>query len=516
MLFDVSWLKVSLMENVGVIEAFASHWAWPVLVWICQTVAAIGVTIHVLRARRESSSALLWIFLAWTLPFFGPLLYLGFGIDRVSYKALLKESADSHLRSKRNGIEHHLEMRSYWSGLHEARCSEPVHLVERELNRIHNGLLPDHPLLEGNTLRPLVDGDEWYPRLFEAIKQAESSIHIMSFIFNGDQVSNELMRLLEEKALSGVRVRLMYDRFGSTLGVVRRLFWRYRHVPNFTIVGWTQANPLKRQFQVNLRNHRKIIVIDGKLAFFGGLNFADYHWSKTCEAPVRDYHFEVTGPSVLELQYTFMRDWYFMTNEDPELLLGKENFPVEKHTGPSCMRLVNGGPNLGGGEVLTDSFFAAICAAKKQVLLVTPYFVPNQDILRALRIAALRGVDVRLLLPKKNNHRCAGWAGRGLYEELLEAGVRIFERQPPFMHAKALIVDDCFSLIGSANVDIRSLRLNYETNMGVYCPTFARQLKEVVLNDFDFSEELQLTAWRERPNTHRVLENFCLLMKPVL
>ncbi|MFC1467861.1 cardiolipin synthase [Verrucomicrobiota bacterium] len=504
------------MDINEVIEALASHWVWPALAWTSQTVAASCVTIHILRSRRESASALLWIFLAWSIPFFGPLLYLGFGVDRVSYKALLKESADEQLREKRNGIEHHAEMRSYWCGLHEARCSEPVNDVERELNRIHNGILPDHPLLDGNTLTPLVDGDEWYPRLFDAIQAADKSINVMSFIFNGDRVSRQVMELLKQKAESGVRVRLMFDRFGSTLGVLRGLFRRYRNVPNFTIVGWTQANPLKRQFQINLRNHRKIVVIDGKRAFFGGLNFADYHWSKTCEVPIRDYHFEVTGPSVLELQYTFMRDWYFMTNENPEILLGKEYFPIEKHTGPACMRLVNGGPNLGGGEVLTDSFFAAISAAKKQVLLVTPYFVPNQDILRALRIAALRGVDVRLLVPKKNNHRYAGWAGRGLYEELLEAGVKIYERKPPFMHAKALVVDDCFSLVGSANIDIRSLQLNYETNMGVYCSDFAVRLKEVVLADFELSEQLMLSEWIKRPRLYRVLENFCLLMKPVL
>lgn len=504
------------MNSMEIMEALASHWIWPVLAWMAQMTAAIGVTFHILRSRRESASALLWIFLAWSIPFFGPLLYLGFGVDRVSYKALRKESADAQLRRKRNGIEHHAEMRSYWHGLHEARCSEPVHAVERELSRIHNGMLPDHPLLVGNTLIPLVDGDEWYPRLFKAIEQANFHIHIMSFIFNGDKVSQQLMELLKKKAESGVEVRLMYDRFGSTLGVVRGLFRRYRQVPNFKIVGWTQANPLKRQFQINLRNHRKIAVIDGQRAFFGGLNFADYHWSKTCEAPIRDYHFELTGPSVLELQYTFMCDWYFMTNENPEALLGKQYFPIEKHTGTSCMRLISAGPNMAGVEVLTDSFFAAICAAKKQVLLVTPYFVPNQDILRALRIAALRGVDVRLLVPEKNNHRYAGWAGRGLYEELLEAGVKIYERQPPFMHAKALIVDDCFSLVGSANVDIRSLQLNYETNMGVYCPDFAARLKNIVLADFALSTQLVFSEWVQRPRIHRVLENFCLLMKPVL
>lgn len=516
MRFEVVWHKVSLMDFMQVIEVLASHWVWPVLAWGVQVVAGVCVTVHVLRAPRESSSALLWIFLAWSLPFLGPLFYLGFGVNRVSYKALLRESADKILQQKRNGIEHHVEMRSYWRGLHDARCSEPAHDVERELNRILNGLLPDHPLMEGNQLTPLVDGDEWYPRLFEVIEQAESSIHVMSFIFNGDQVSWQLMDLLEKKARSGVRVRLMYDRFGSTLGLVRGLFRHYRKVPNLTIVGWTQANPLKRQFQINLRNHRKIIVVDGNRAFFGGLNFADYHWSETCTIPIRDYHFELLGPSVLELQYTFMRDWYFMTGESPELLLDKKYFPPEKHTGPTCMRLINAGPNLAGGEVLTDSFFAAIAAAKKQVLLVTPYFVPNHDILRVLRIAALRGVDVRLLVPKKSNHLCAGWAGRGLYEELLESGVRIFERRPPFMHAKALMIDDCFTMVGSANVDIRSLRLNYETNMGVYCSDFASRFKEVLLADFALSDELNFSDWQQRSRIRRVLENFCLLMKPVL
>jgi cardiolipin synthase len=501
------------MEMIATLNA---HWFLPALAWAAQTTAAVCVTIHILYSRRESASALLWIFLAWSIPFLGPLFYLTWGINRVPYKALLRESTDQNLRQKRDGSEHHLELRVYWAGLHAARCAEPLHEFERELNHTLNGILPDHPLLDGNTITPLVDGDDWYPRLFEAIDAAEAHVHVMSFIIGDDQVSRQLMERLKRKAESGVSVRLMYDRFGSTGGVMRGLFRRYRNVPNFRIEGWTQANPLKRQFQINMRNHRKIVVIDGNRAFFGGLNFADYHWSKTCADPIRDYHFELVGPSVLELQYTFMRDWYFMTNEDLDVLLSKKNFPIVARTGPSCMRLINAGPNLGDSEVLADTIFTAVSVAQKQILLVTPYFVPNLDIMRALRIAALRGVDVRLLVPQKNNHRYAGCAGRGLYEELLTAGVKIFERNPPFMHAKALVVDDCFALVGSANMDIRSLQLNYETNMGIYCEIFAAQLKEIVLADFAQSTEIILAEWIKRSQFRRVLENFSLLLKPVL
>jgi cardiolipin synthase len=167
-------------------------------------------------------------------------------------------------------------------------------------------------------------------------------------------------------------------------------------------------------------------------------------------------------------------------------------------------------------EILTDALFAVIGSAQQEVLAVTPYFVPPPEIVRAFRVAALRGVDVRLVLPRRNNHLYAGLAGRALYDDLLASGMRLFECPAPFIHAKALIVDDALAVVGTANLDVRSLRLNYETNIVVFDEAFSRELKRIVLNDLEASRELQLDRWRSRPAVHRILENACNLLTPIL
>jgi cardiolipin synthase len=332
---------------------------------------------------------------------------------------------------------------------------------------------------------------------------------MQTFILGNDAVGREFLELLSARAGEGVKVRVLFDRFGSTEAILSGLIRRPSRTQNMRLVGWTQANPIKRQFQVNLRNHRKLLVVDGQEAFTGGINL-------TGHPPMRDYHFAISGPIVGELQYSFLQDWYFMTEEDPNELLCEDCFPPIEPAGSALVRVVNGGPTSQEVEVLTDTFFAAISSARRELLAVTPYLVPTPDILRALRAAALRGVDVRIIVPERSNHPYAGLAARGLYEELLRAGVRIFLRPAPFIHAKALIVDGAFALVGTANLDVRSLRLNYETNLAVYDEPFADELKRVVLEDQSLSHELDLMTWRRRPLRQRVLENLCGLMTPVL
>ena len=210
-----------------------------------------------------------------------------------------------------------------------------------------------------------------------------------------------------------------------------------------------------------------------------------------------------------------MRDWYFMTDENPEDLLQAVYFPHVASAGTAMVRQVNSGPDSERGAI-ADVFFAAIVAARRQILAVTPYFVPTPAIVHALKSAAHRGVDVRIIVPKRSNHMVAGLAGCALYEELLNAGVRIFERQPPFIHAKALVVDDSFTFVGTANLDARSFRLNYETNLAVFDDAFANEVKHIMLDDLAQSDELSLADWRARPVSRQMLENLSFLMMPVL
>ncbi len=206
---------------------FVSFYVVSLIYSVLHVIAVLFVLIHVLYARREPASAFLWIFLTCIFPLLGLILYAFFGIDRVAYKALLKDATDELLTKKLSRDDHYLKIRSYWDGLNNGAYLKSVNELERKLNKIHDGLLPDHPLLGGNSLKCLVDGDDWYPRLFETISEAKSSINILSFIFTGEKVCEELFELLKTKAESGVRVRVLYDRFVSTSAIFRRFFKRY-------------------------------------------------------------------------------------------------------------------------------------------------------------------------------------------------------------------------------------------------------------------------------------------------
>ena len=493
----------------------ASFWQVLSVSSILHILAFIWVFIHINRNRRDPVSAMLWLMATWTLPVLGFLLYVSFGINRVQAKSWKKETANQRFKSERSARESAELPLSYWRSIREAVAREPDNPVAQQIDRAVASQLTDHPLLGGNHIDLLITGDEAFPRMFAAIEKARHHIHLQSFIIGHDEIGRKLMNLLDAKARAGVEVRLMYDRFGSTLAVVGGLFHRHKRTPHFNIAGWSMARLLKRQFQVNLRNHRKVLIVDGEVGFTGGINWQAAHTTRAHQLPIRDYHMALSGPIVSELQYTFLRDWYYITDEDPARLLCADHFPRLESSGDMPIRMINGGPATELDEIC-DSLFACLVGAQKQIMAVTPYFVPTSDIIRALRNAALRGVDVKLVVPGKNNHFYAGMAGRAYYEELLESGVRVYERRPPFMHAKGLIVDDAVALIGTANLDVRSLRLNYETNLMVYDSDFINRLKGVMLEEVSQSHEIELVAWRNRPHVRKMLENGCSLLTPIL
>jgi len=490
-------------------------WSW-ISVWsVLHIVSFIWVLQHLARNRRDPVSAMLWIMITWTIPVFGFLMYLSFGINRVAAKSWKQETSNQRFMQERSARESEKLPLFYWRSIRDSVARQPDHPVAKQIDRTLASQLTDHPLLGGNQIELMITGDQVFPKIFAAIASANHHIHVQSFIIGNDAVGKKLMSLLAEKANSGVQVRLLYDRFGSTLAVLSGLFYRYRGIPNFQIAGWTMARLLKRQFQLNLRNHRKVIIVDGHVAFTGGINIQDGHTTRNHQRPIQDYHFQLRGPTVSELQYTFLRDWYYITDEAPANLLCAEHFPNMEPGEGTPIRLINGGPATRLDEI-SDALFACLVSAQKQILAITPYFIPTSDIIRALRNAALRGVDVRLIVPEKNNHFYAGWAGRAYYEELLESGVRIYERRPPFMHAKALLVDDAVAMIGTANLDVRSLHLNYETNLMVYGTEFINHLKQAMLEEIAVSHEIDLALWKVRPIFQRMKENAASVLTPIL
>lgn len=488
--------------------------AWISLGSLLHLFLAFLCTLHTLRRRREASSALLWILLVWAFPGIGVVLYAMIGMDRIPAKAFKKRASNERFQSR--------SPRREFPPCRAPEESPPAVSFDsgsrllRELNQAMDTILPESPGLSGNDVRLLLCGDKAFPAMLETIARARHHVHLSTFIIGNDRTGRTFLDLLARKAEEGVTVRFLYDRFGSTHAWASGFLWPYQHKsPRLRLAGWTQANPLKRQFQLNLRNHRKILVVDGETAFVGGINLHDEHATRGGLPPIRDYQFQITGPAVSILQYTFLRDWFFMTGEDPDDLLVPAHFPSLSPAGDALVRVVNSGPSS-RFEKIAEVYFNAIILARRTLQVVTPYFVPTADLIRALRSAAMRHVDVRLLVPRENNHVYAGLAGRAHYDELLSAGVRIFERQPPFMHAKAMLVDDELAIVGTANLDARSLRLNYETNLVLAGSSALDPLRAAVSEDFAHATEILPEEWCRRPVRQRMLENFCALLSPIL
>lgn len=474
-----------------------------------------AVALHCLTHRRDSRSTILWLFTAWAFPVFGPLGYAAFGISRVPRKAWRKRSRDSTFSAARSASERESHPLAYWRSLREARACPPpaaAALFDAALDRI----TPEHRLLGGNAVTLLEDGTETFPAMLEAIRGARHHIHILSYIIGADDVGRRLLDACAERARAGVKVRVMTDAFGSQPARLRGFFRRYRAVPGMRVVAFSLVNLLRQQVQINLRNHRKLFVVDGETAFTGGVNLHAGHMARPGRPAIRDYHFRIRGSLVNELQYTFLRDWYYMTDENPDELLGEAYFG--RHPGAEGAvpaRLVNSGPTSLEHSV-EEVFFNAVAAARRDIVVATPYFVPTEPLLYALRMAAKRGVQIRLVVPAENNHRTVQYASRAFYAGLLEAGVRIYERRGPLLHAKAMVVDGLLAVFGSANLDVRSLRLNYESTVVAYDPELAGRLTAEMLADIAESGEIQLNAWLKRPWHWRILENACSLAEPIL
>ena len=479
-------------------------------------VALFGlVMLHALRHRRRADSTLLWLFATWSLPVIGALLYAAFGVDRVP-RERWQRGVQRRVRmdGARDAATDDVLPEAYWRSMGRAAAT-PSDEWARELDRPLAAMLENYPLLGGNRITPLLTGDEAFPKMLDAIREARHHVHLQSFIVGNDDVGREFMEAVAAKARAGVRVRVLYDRFGSSHALWGGLFRKYRKTPNLSIAGWTQSNLFRKQLHFNLRNHRKALIVDGRIGFMGGVNLNEYSRSGAGRPAIQDYHFRLLGPVVQELQYSFLRDWHVMTAEDPEQLLSAQHFRRLNEEGQALARVVNSGPSS-DLRVAVDVFFNAVNSAREQVLIITPYFLPSEDLLRALRLAALRGVRVQLVVPEKSNHWYTTWAGRATYEDLLEAGVRIYERPPPFMHAKAMVVDDRLGVVGSANWDFRSLYSNYETLLTAYDPDFAATLKRMMNEDLHASQEVEWPAFKNRPIHQRYLENACGLLSPLL
>jgi cardiolipin synthase len=486
---------VTVYGTGAAVDQLLPSWQWVVS---ATTIALDAVaTAHAVLNKRDTRAVIGWVGVIWLTPFVGAFLYFLFGVNRIRRKArrlrrLLvlpravgPATLDANLPSP--GTEH---------------LGALVRLV---------GNVTGRPLLPGNRVVPLTGGDVAYPEMLGAIRAAERSVALCSYIFDNDPAGRLFADTLAEAVARGVEVRVLIDAVGSHYtwpSIVRYL--RRGRVPVARFL--PQLVPWYFPY-ANLRNHRKILVVDGRVGFTGGMNIREGH-DPTLKPrhPIRDLHFRLDGPVVGRLQEVFADDWEFVTGE---VLQGDRWFVEPEAAGPVLARCVPSGPD-DDFEQLRTTFLGALSCARRSVRIMTPYFLPDSGLTAALNVAALRGVEVDILLPQRNNLRLVQWASTAELWQVLEQGCRVWLVPPPFDHTKLMLVDGAWSLIGSANWDPRSMRLNFELDVECYDRELAEDLESLVRRKMEKAIPVTLADVEGRSLPVKLRDGVARLFTPYL
>ena len=479
----------------------------------------------VLLLKKDSpASTVAWIMAIALLPFLGGLLFLIFGVNRVNRRAAAKRAGELRIDALTPSQSEHR--------VFATECDQEP---DSTLMRLQTAV-GRFPAVGGNRVEVLADTNRTLGLIEQAVDAAETSIHLEYYIWRPDRTGARLRDALVKKARAGVRVRLLYDGIGS-LWLTRR-FLRPLTDAGAEVAAFLPGASLRERWSLNLRNHRKIVVVDGRVAFTGGMNIGDEYLGLGGDGGLRgmlglapkakrnfwrDTHLRCEGPAVSQLQQVFFEDWYFATGAVP----GGERhvaalFPPPGRPGQAVVQAVANGP-VGGTAVgerayprgLSNLFLTAITGAKRTIDLTTGYFVPPGPIAQALEAAAWRGVRVRLLVPGTGGKPWTIFAGRSEYDSLLSAGVEIYEYRRGTLHAKTLAVDGTWSLVGSANLDARSFYLNFEVGLALFDDRTAQQLADRFDADLARAERITQRAWAERGSWRVLAENFCRMFAPV-
>jgi cardiolipin synthase len=475
---------------------------WP---WIILLVHGLLITVasaHVVLTKRDSRSAIGWVGIIWLAPIVGTLLYFTFGINRIQRKARYLRAGQQQIDSSAG--RHATEKAELCQMLGEdnAHLCQLVHYVSQ---LTHLSLLP------GNSITPLTTGRGAYDEMLAAINSAERSVGLMTYIFDNDSAGHEFVAALARAKDRGVAVRVLIDDVGAryTFPSIKHQL-RKHNIPFDTFLPTLIPGRLHYS---NLRNHRKILVVDGKLGFTGGMNIRRGHLCQPGEkSPIQDLHFRLQGPIVGHLAEVFAFDWDFATDQR---LDGDAWFPQLAPVGPTLCRGIADGPDF-DIDKLVLSILGAIACADRSIDIVTPYFLPEQPLITALGVAALRGVAVNIILPERGNLRLVQWASTAQLWQVLQRGCRVWLTPPPFDHSKLMVVDGVWSLIGSANWDPRSLRLNFEFDVECYDRALATELTDLIHQKRSTAREISLADVDSRSLPIRLRDGIARLMLPYL
>lgn len=467
---------------------------------ISLSVIFIGFVIFL--ENRHPAQTLTWIVVLGSFPLIGFIFYLLFGRNYRKERMYRKK--------------YFLDKQAFLTveGEDDPRSEEKLAQLEEHQHKLFQlaQKLGNSPVSFDTATKTLTNGEETFHHIIEELKKAKHHIHMEYYIVRNDQIGEDIKKILIEKANEGVKVRFLYDAVGSW-----KLSKKYIHELRNAGIEAVAFGPVKLPFlnsKFNFRNHRKIVVIDGNVGFVGGLNIGDEYLGRVEHIGFwRDTHLMLKGEAVRTLQLIFVQDWYYMTNFS--FLTAEYLSPQPSDKSHGGVQLIAGGPD-NEWSVIKNIFFSMITSAKKSVWIASPYFIPDEDIFSAIKIAALSGVDVRLLVPNRPDKRIVFHASRSYFPELLEAGVKVYEYQRGFMHSKIIIVDHELASIGTSNMDMRSFHLNFEVNAFLFRTKSTQKLVTEYLNDLEFSKQLDLVTFGERNLGVRLLESTARLLSPLL
>jgi cardiolipin synthase A/B len=479
------------------------------MTWIILSVYIVVLLLVCLRIVYETHSntkTMAYLLFCVFIPVIGMGFYLAFGINYWRKKLYQRKTGQDEKILEQ--IKKHL--------LQYARENEQPATIDDDSNELAVMLtkILQSPLTHHNQVKIFLNGEEKFPELLQAMAKAKHHIHMEYYIYEQeDVIGTAIIELLIKKAKEGVEVRFIYDDFGSPS--IKNKIEKRMQDAGIEIYPFHKVHFYLLANRINYRNHRKIVVIDGHTGFTGGINVSDkYINNGKNELFWRDTHLRIDGPGVFYLQYVFIADWNFCSPNKikPDKIYFEQNI-IEK--GNTAVQITSSGPDSTHPAVLF-TILQAIYLAKEEILITTPYFIPGDSILDALRIAALSGLKVKLLVPGKCDSKLVNAASKANYNNLLQAGVEIYIYQKGFVHAKTLVADGKLSMIGTANMDHRSFELNFEVNAIIYDAGFAKKMRTIFLNDLKDAEKLDAELWYKRSFMQQLPEKLARLFSPAL
>lgn len=461
--------------------------------------------IVIFRERRDVGSTWAWLLVLFFIPVLGFALYMLLGQNLSRYRLFQWKYLN------KTGITEMLTAQFDQIGSHQYEFGNQVSQKHRELVYMH--LINNNALLtEDNQVELFTDGHKKFEQLFKDIEGAKDHIHLQYYIIKKDTLGIKLIEALTRKAITGVKVRILYDDLGSR-GLPKRLFKELIKAGGEVEVFF----PTKFRFinlRLNYRNHRKLVIIDGKIGYMGGLNVGNEYLGLNPKFGYwRDNHLKIQGTAVRDIQTRFILDWNQAAMRD--IYYDPRYFPKNASPENVGLQIVTSGPDS-EWEQIKNGYIKMISSAKQSVLIQTPYFIPDSSILDALRIACLSGIEVKIMIPNKPDHLFVYWATLSYIGQLLKAGATVYIYENGFVHAKTLIVDQEVASVGTANIDIRSFKLNFEVNAFIYDLGIAKQLTKAFNKDVEKSKLLTVERYEQRSLWVRFKENISRLLSPIL